>query len=269
VFLAGGLTNDTFFSDVDIYDSQTDTWAKENLSTPRSNCAAVAAMDKVFFAGGFLGINRYSDKIDIYNTLSGTWSSTVLSEPRSGILALHEADKIYFIGGENAGGISCTVDVYDVYTGSMTNFILPFCRKGFSGLVHKNKLYIAGGMSTTDNENFSVQISVQIMDILTKSWSYGCLSEAKFWSKNLPAHVVGDKIFFLGSWADNYNWNTLNSLESYDPINNKWAFVPETNQDTYTPAGVVKNQKIFLLKNQLRLVQNRLVKTNILFETEF
>ncbi len=83
LFMAGGRSGDIFYSDIDIHNNKTESWSKENLSIPRSHCAAVEANDYILFAGGYLGTNTYSDKIDIYNTVTGTWSSAVLSRTAS------------------------------------------------------------------------------------------------------------------------------------------------------------------------------------------
>ncbi len=130
-------------------------------------------------------------------------------------------------------------------------------------------MYIAGGFSTMDNENFNYEITVQIQDLTSKSWSYGCLNEPRIWAKNLPAHTLGEKIYFLGSWADNFNWDHMNNLESYDLQENKWMLATEGTQDSKILSGIVKNQKFYLLSAQMKETQGGLTRTNILYETTF
>src|SRR5678815_616448 len=102
----------------------------------------------------------------------------------------------YFIGGRNASGISSAIDVYDCASENMINFRLPFNRHGFSSIVYQNKLYIAGGISTTDNENFSTAMDVQILDLSTNAWSYRCLSNRITWGSNTGAIIHNQKIVF-------------------------------------------------------------------------
>ena len=61
----------------------------------------------------------------------------------------------------------------------------------------------------------------------------------------------------------------MNNLEIYDPQENKWAVVTEASQDSKILSGIVKDQRIYLLSEQIRETQNGLFIRNTLFETTF
>ena len=247
IYMAGGSLNDDYVSDVDIYDVNSNISTKESLSKPRSHCIAVSAEGKILFAGGYSGLQLYSDRVDIYDPAKKTWGIAILSEPRGEIFAQYENGKIYFIGGRNASGISSAIDVYDCSTGNMINFRLPFNRHGFSCIVYQNKLYIAGGISTTDNENFSTAMDVQILDFSTNAWSYRCLREPTTWGINTGAIVRNQKIIFPFqslNWIDDWSEN---HLDIFDPLTGQWenATLSLTNVNFLKSAAI--DGKIYVL----------------------
>ena len=251
IYIAGGRSNEVYVGDIDIYDVRTNIWTKESLSKPRSHCTAVSAEGKILFAGGYSGALYYSDRVDIYDPANKTWKMATLSEPRGEIFALYENGKIYFIGGRNASGISSAIDVYDCASGNMINFRLPFNRHGFSSIVYQNKLYIAGGISTTDNENFSTAMDVQILDLSTNAWSYRCLSTPINWGSNTSAMIRNQKIVFPFhplKWIE--DWSEVHYLDIFDPLTGRWEKAPLNLTNVNFLKATAIEGKIYLLAQE-------------------
>ncbi len=68
LFAGGVIPPGTHSSRVDIYDLATQTWSTAELSQARTAPAAVAAGNKIFFAGGEISDGTFpSNVVDIYD----------------------------------------------------------------------------------------------------------------------------------------------------------------------------------------------------------
>jgi len=183
---------------VDIYDIVSQTWSTAQLSEGRSDIAAIAAGNKIFFAGGSAGDGAPDElfsTVDIYDASTNSWSRASLSEPRSHIAAATVGNKVFFAGGNidvwnNKN--SDRVDVYDLSSNSWSTMQLSGPRENITAVTTNNKIYFAGGWATGGG---SYSDRIDIYDNATSSWTTSSLMEGK-------AHFAGialnNKIYWAG-----------------------------------------------------------------------
>ncbi|GAA4469199.1 hypothetical protein GCM10023189_55860 [Nibrella saemangeumensis] len=197
--VSGSLDSDYGSSTVDIYDVVTQTWSKAKLSKSRSDIAAVAAGNKVFFAGGRLGDganDQLFTTVDIYDVSTNTWSVASLSEPRAFIGAAAVGNKVFFAGGEKNWNYETSnrVDIYDLSSGTWSTANLSENRAYIAAVTADNKVYFAGGH--IDNRWYdSPSRTIDIYDNGTNSWSTSRLLEPRGMSSGI---AVGDNIYWAG-----------------------------------------------------------------------
>ena len=184
---------------VDIYDIVTQTWSTAELSENRSDIAAIAAGNKIFFAGGRLGDGAFDllySNVDIYDVSSNTWSVASLSEPRAFIAAAAVGNKVLFAGGEKDGNYntSAKVDIYDLSTKRWSTYFLSEARAHISAVTIGSKVYFAGGQKE-DRWYADPSNRIDIYDDATNSWSSANLSRPM---GSLAGVAVTNKIY----WAD-------------------------------------------------------------------
>jgi len=206
VFFAGG---DQGFSgtpginrarQVDIYDLTTSTWSTALLSEGRRGLTAVAANNKIYFAGGGAGNqNCASSTIDIYDNTANTWSTSVMQEGKSRFATIEIAGKIYWAGGGTGNSCnynSCAVEIRDVATGNSTLEYL--FRPGYwsidagqNAVVKDNKIIFYRAYGNDTNK-------FDIYDIITKTWQIGVLpvsiEGASIIAVNNTIYIAGGKV---------------------------------------------------------------------------
>ena len=187
---------------VDIYDIVTHTWSTAKLSKWRYSIAAVASGNKVFFAGGRVGVgDPDSDQlfatVDIYDVSTNTWSVASLSEPRAAVGAAAVGNKVFFAGGEKSGSYDTSnqVDIYDLSTGTWSATRLSESRAYIAAVTADDKIYFAGGH--IDYRWYAEPSSaIDIYDNQTNSWTTSRLEEPKAMFSGI---AVKNKIYWAGS----------------------------------------------------------------------
>jgi hypothetical protein len=113
---ADGRSSNTTFDSIDIWDSISNTWTTEHLSTPRAVGGAATIGHYALFAGGriYEPTQQLSDVVDIYNGLTGTWSVAQLSQARDRLTAVAAGDQAFFAGGLQLFDWSDRVDIFTV-----------------------------------------------------------------------------------------------------------------------------------------------------------
>jgi len=151
-FFAGGIRevapDEYEYSDVvDIYDAESGSWSTASLSYGRSNMAAVAAGDKVFFAGGANSKVPF-DFVDIYDTRTDTWTTAHLSRERCDLAAGVVGDYVIFAGGyEGSNVFSDAVDIYDMANDAWFTDTLAEPRSRLVGVSLDDRALFATGQS--------------------------------------------------------------------------------------------------------------------------
>ena len=204
-------------SRVDIYDIVTQIWSTAELSVGRWGISAVAAGNKIFFAGGEWGdgaFDSYYSTVDIYDVSTNTWSVASLSQPRSKIAAAAAGNKVFFAGGEKAMdySTSAVVDIYDISANSWSTSLLSEPRSYISAVTTNNKIYFAGG----HNEDRWYQSPSNKIDIYNNTTGTWTISSLLVHSGYMSSIAVNDKIYWAGGCpVEIRNVNTGNSSVAY------------------------------------------------------
>jgi N-acetylneuraminic acid mutarotase len=200
---AASSQNSIGYSTVDIYDLATQTWSTAKLSEARSHIAAVAADNKVFFAGG-----GWDDDflftlatVDMYDVTTNTWSVALLSELRAYIGAAAVGNKVLFAGGkkhfENVHSsdfkTSDRVDIFDLSSNTWSTATLSEGRAYIAAVTAENKVYFAGG-----RPYYNPSSTIDIYDNGTNTWSTSSLLEPKGMSSGIAA---GANIYWAGGMS--------------------------------------------------------------------
>ncbi len=212
------------------------------LSIKRSNVAAVAAGNKIFFAGGILPITSQtlllSSRVDIYDVVTKKWSTAELSEPRSDIGAVAVGNKVLFASGVNkfTDGywgeieVSTRVDIYDIVTNTWSTTEMPGGEtflNGWDGTTTAagNKAIFCGK---------SADSRVYIYDVNNNSWTTSSLSTSR---NNFASASVGNKIFIAGEGTKN--------VDVYDVTTNLWTIESLSESRGLIRASSLNNKAFF------------------------
>jgi len=216
-FAAGWDTDETTFSiyytNVDIYDASTDSWAVDSLSVLRGHVVGGAVGAKVFFAGGWDNITVTAlNIVDIYDLSTNSWSVATLSEARMNLSAVTIDDKIYFAGGSTYyNSPSNRIDIYNNSTGSWFSSSLIEPKVYMASTAFAGKIYWAGGSPSATTTSSQVEIK----DINTQTSSIACLFQP---NADFDAVEKNNKIvFFTGAGV------AQNKFDIYDVTNNSWS----------------------------------------------
>jgi hypothetical protein len=147
------------------------------LSQSRGFPSVVSTGNKIFFAGGALGVRQQpfsSSRVDIYDIATGSWSTAELSVPRWQIATIAAGNKVFFAGGgyyddSDNGSSYNTVDIFDITTNQWSTGSLTGRRHNVAAATVGNKVFFAGGR--TDDYLDSVSNKVDIYDLATNAWS--------------------------------------------------------------------------------------------------
>ena len=231
-------------SRVDIYDIVTNTWSVAELSKPRYSIGAVAAGNKIFFAGGESGdgrLNEVYSTVDIYDVSTNTWSVASLSEPRSYVAAGVIGNKVFFAGGEiNDRETSRKIDIYDLSAKTWTTAQLSEARASVSAVTVNNKIYFAGGWVTNFGGSYTPSKKIDIYDNVTNSWTTSSLNGLY---GPVGSVTVADKIYWAaGCNVEIRNVTTGNSVTDFLFRSAYWVHDDGQN-------AVVKNNKIIFFRS--------------------
>ncbi|MEP7373100.1 MAG: PKD domain-containing protein [Chitinophagaceae bacterium] len=282
--VSGSSTPEYGSSKVDIYDRVTQAWSTAELSKWRSDIAAVAAGNKVFFAGGRLGDGAFDSlysTVDIYDASTNNWSTASLSEPRAYIAAAAVGNKVFFAGGEKDWNYntSGTVDIYDISTNSWSTKVLSEPRAYISAVTENNKVYFAGGQKE-DRWYADPSNRIDIYDNATNSWSTSSLNkpmgfltginqaEKLYWANGCSVEIkdvntwksLTANLFKPGEWITDEGQNTVvknnkivfftgrrggNKFDIYDVTTNTWS-IGVLPQSIYAASIISVNNTIYV-----------------------
>jgi hypothetical protein len=248
IAFAGGMTEGSYSSRVDLYDTITKVWTTAELTKPERQGMAVAAVgNKILFAGG--GDNDWGEttsRVDIYDVSHNSWSIAELSKGREYLAAATVGNKVFFAGGTSwetsSSGYSTwvtsdAIDIYDNITNTWTTAALSESRSNLTATTAGSKIYFAGGFAGPLINNVSPVIDV--FDANTNSWSASYLQQAK---ASHASVAMGDKIFW-GAGIFNYFDPTIypsNSVEIRDlntGVSSHVCIIPKINPNAVATKG--------------------------------
>ena len=143
------------FSNVEVYDPKTDTWAtRADMPTPRSHMTVSALGGKIYAIGGgarivFVRSGEDRPLLEVYDTATNRWARAAdLPTPRSVMSSSVVDGRIYVMGGAFGPGTLSVVEIYDPASGRWTKGAdLATSRGWFSTSVVNGKVYVVGGRS--------------------------------------------------------------------------------------------------------------------------
>jgi len=189
-----------------------------DLSIARAGVAAVAAGNKLFFAGGY-NAGGPSSRVDIYNLTTNTWSTNELSIARHTIVTGVAGDKILFAGGHYTNDYATRVDIYDLTTNIWSIAELSEARDEMAVAVIGNKIFFAGGF-TSQFWLTGPSSRVDIYDATSNLWTTTTLSEAR---GSITAVATENKIHFAGGYDGNNSGSPTNKVDIYDANSGSWS----------------------------------------------
>ena len=204
ILYAGGYTGSAssgwqFYSRVDIFDINTNTWTTSELSQARWGMATAVLGNKIFFAGGVSAVGTYTTRVDIYDAAANTWSASELSSGGTEITGAAAGDKVLFAGGvRGLVSYSKIVDIYDNSTGtwSTTSLNRPGDAVGMTATVIENKIYFAGDASDWWAWDFgTISSTINIYDAVTNTWATSDMTMPRGY---LAGIAVGNKNYWAG-----------------------------------------------------------------------
>lgn len=150
LIFAGGYSNGTYLSSVDIYNlNKNYEHTSDRLLKPRADLASAAINNYIFFAGG-INEDGPQDDVEIYDVRKNYWITdnnavSRLSEARYGLVAEANNGLVLFAGGKNKYGYSRRVDIYNLNTREWTTDNLSESRSGIAVTQTGNFVLFAGG----------------------------------------------------------------------------------------------------------------------------
>jgi hypothetical protein len=236
LFFAGGTIYEPFWVDEDfsyssqlnMFDLNTGSWSKLDLSEAKTNIASIAAGGLVFFAGG-KSISGYSKTVEIFDPLSQLITKAELSVGRSNMAVAEINNKVFFAGGFTPNNIaSDVVDVYDLNSHSWSVLKLSEPRADISAVTMGDNVYFVGG---TSGPNGPASKKIDILNLGSGQWSAFNMLTAR----GLPQiAVLGTKIAIAGGYSTGpFGSLNINSVEFFDAsthvINEDCLFAGESS----------------------------------------
>jgi hypothetical protein len=222
--------------------------------------SAIAAGNKVFFAGGYRKydpVNErfydFSTRVDIYDMATNTWSTAELKEARIGMAVAAAGNKVLFAGGyyinegTGQGRSSNLIDIYDLSSNTWTTTTLSEYGIAMKAATVGSKILFTGGSA------------VDIYDASTNSWSIARLSQPRYVSSTA---TLGNKVlFFTGD-------NDPRRMDIYDASANSW-FTAELNKPLRSIAIAAGNQ-VFIGGGQVKVIgSSEWAYTNRVWKLQF
>ncbi|XP_064636754.1 kelch-like protein 9 isoform X2 [Lineus longissimus] len=223
------------------------------MSDPRSNFATVEINGFAVICGGYL----YDDDIGTFMHVTNEvktlhcssgfalWDIPYMIEPRAHHVLVHCRDYLYAIGGKSDGQIWASVEGFELNKDEWSfKASLKTPLYDHAGCEYGNKVYISGGV-----EGDTVVNTMRCYDPETNTW------ETKAPMQSVRAghtmNRLGDKLIACGGWlCYNQGGGHLNSVEAYDPIQDKWTYQSTMRSDVASHAATVMEDKLYVAGGQ-------------------
>ncbi|MBQ9000077.1 MAG: hypothetical protein IJ086_15480 [Clostridium sp.] len=227
--IGGKNSTSSYLSNMQIYDTKTNTWSTgASMTTGRNNFAAVAVGKYIYCMGGYTSSGRTSS-IEIYNTETNTWSisTTSLADSLYGHSAVSVGKKIYLTGGYSST-YNKTMRILDTETNIWsTGANMSYAHEYFDMVEANNVIYCIGGNNAY----------VEAYNISTNTWSTKASlpSDYQYAATTIvdnKIYVLGGETYYSGCYAASPcratyytqpRYNADNTVYVYDISSNKWT----------------------------------------------
>jgi len=214
----GGTTS---VSSVEIYDTQTNSWAA-GLPLPAASRSseALGLGGKMFVTGGITAASGASDAAHVFDPRAGDWTNvSPMMIGRYAHAVGVVGGKFYVFGGSDGrGGRPRHPEAFDPQTNTWTAVApMPTTRAFMGTAVLDGKIYVVAG-SPSVGKSTNV---VEVYDPQTNTWATGPLMRTARRSHGVA--TLGGKIYAAGGYGSNNEH--FSSVEAFDPQTNSWADV--------------------------------------------
>lgn len=218
----------------EVYNPYTDRWQPTGSpNTARTQFTATELPSgQVLIAGGEGGISS----AELYDPKSGTWSTTSpMANTRRGHVAVQlHSGKVLVVGGETAADIRGPLDplseVYDPETATWTpveSFVYPRIRAS-AVVLDSGQVMLTGGVYWFGSNAWKTASEVNFYDPTTNKWrTAGSLSKARH--GHFSIKLYSGNVMIVGGFEGG------NTVEMYDPYNNRWFMGPSVPLEESVP----------------------------------
>ncbi|MDD3172074.1 MAG: kelch repeat-containing protein [Herbinix sp.] len=267
VYYFGGQTPDqlTFFSNVEVYNIETDRWEKKNncpwticnntMMGSATRCIHVNGKIylQVLFVDGVL-----SPSLLIYDIEKDSWFKT---NTNGGSVPFNKHAHyyngiIYFCETDAVG--HTVIRAYNIDTAIDEYVAYEFDTGSCSFIGVNNKLYIIGGTDSDKSTNTFIEIDLDIeyLEPITKLKNLEVMNKPRRWSNVI---YYKNRIYVVGGLGSNIvsdpeNSNGIDkylyaeeSFEFYDLSSGKWSDIYELNNYIYMAQSIIYKNYLFLL----------------------
>jgi N-acetylneuraminic acid mutarotase len=256
--------------------SQNIKWTKKaDLPIPISKSKAAVVNGKIYVMGGTTpNFKGFCNANYEYNPESDTWTKKKdMPTGRTNYAIAAVENKIYVIGGDP---FQNKVEVYDPKTDSWDSLsVMPSQRQHISCATIEKKIYVIGGFENICcppypqrcNWETCAKISDrnQVYSVSTDKWID--LAPMPTPRHGLDMMSVNGKIYVIGGMGSASSiWETIGTIEIYNPIENKWI---EKNDMTTPRDGYgysVQDGLIFLFGGWI--AENQQTTNTIVYDTK-
>lgn len=239
-------------------------WKSETtMPTPKRGCGRIIEKDgKIYIFGGIKAIGSsdaaIDNTVDIYDTATKKWSKGAdlpASYNHSNIALV--GNKVYVMGGQKIESAEAYSDVYiyDIAGNSWdTASPMPVPCSAAGTVTIGDKIYVIGGYSD------SSEYVVQIYNTKTGSWSTKTIPSSVQKQSLAACQVYEGKIYIIGGRYYTSEYIYLDTVNIYDPVENKWSTGENMPVKASGCASVIKDDKIYIMGGTNNSSDNKTVR---------
>ncbi len=194
---------------------------------------------KIYVVGGSDGTRK--DLFERYDPNTNTWHTlSPISSARDASAVSSLQGKLYTMGGSSNNGILATVEIYEPTSNSWTEGpSLPDVVKNACSITYGNRIYLVGG-----NDADSKIATNYMLEANANAWvAKAPMSVARAGQRLV---IYEDRIWAMGGNDSDSSENTLNLVESYDPVSDSWRAEPSLPEKKHVASAWVANGKIYI-----------------------
>ena len=194
---------------------------------------------KIYVVGG--SDQTEKDLFERYDPNTNTWHTlSPISSARDASAVSSLQGKLYTMGGSSNNGNLATVEIYEPTSNSWTEGpSLPDVVKNACSITYGNRIYLVGG-----NDADSKIATNYMLEANANAWvAKAPMSVARAGQRLV---IYEDRIWAMGGNDSDSSENTLNLVESYDPVSDSWRAEPSLPEKKHVASAWVANGKIYI-----------------------
>ncbi|XP_055367877.1 kelch-like protein diablo isoform X2 [Betta splendens] len=216
IYTAGGEDDVRWYSSVERYDPDADSWSADvaPLSSPRSGVCMLAMDGALFAVGGHLS-STATNTVERYDPETNTWNKQApLLTRRTRAAAAVLGGHLYVMGGSDGHVALSSVERYDPADGTWSmcaHMLSP--RENAGCAVHRGHIYVAGGR---DELNLELATAERLHPETMRWTPVKCMRSKR---DDLSLAVFNGALLAVGGYD---GVTSLKTAEIYDHETNTW-----------------------------------------------